>query len=40
MGAWEARRLHELERESSEPKKMVAEQAPDFCILKDVNSRK
>jgi putative transposase len=32
-------RLRELERENSELKKMVAEQALDIRILKDVNSK-
>lgn len=32
-------RLRELERENSELKKMVAEQALDIRVLKDVNSK-
>ena len=36
----EAKRLKELERENNELKKMVAEQALDIRMLKDVNSRK
>ena len=36
----EGKRLRELERENSELKKMVAEQALDIRMLKDVNSRK
>jgi len=40
MGVSEARRLRELERENAELKKMVAEQALDIRMLKDVNSRK
>ena len=36
----EAKRLRELERENAELKKMVAEQALDIRMLKDVNSRK
>jgi putative transposase len=32
--------LRELERENAELKKMVAEQALDIRMLKDVNSRK
>jgi putative transposase len=34
------KRLKELERENAELKKMVAEQALDIRMLKDVNSRK
>jgi putative transposase len=33
------RRLKELERENSELKKIVAEQALDIRVLKDVNSK-
>jgi putative transposase len=40
MDVSEARRLRELERENAELKKMVAEQALDIRMLKDVNSRK
>lgn len=36
----EVKRLRELERENAELKKMVAEQALDIRMLKDVNSRK
>ena len=36
----ETKRLRELERENAERKKMVAEQALDIRMLKDVNSRK
>ncbi len=36
----EVRRLRELERENAELKKMVAEQALDIRMLKDVNSKK
>ena len=36
----EARRLRELESENSKLKKLVAEQALDIVMLKDVNSRK
>jgi putative transposase len=35
----EAKRLKELERENSELKKMVAEQALDIRMLKDLNSK-
>jgi putative transposase len=35
-----AKRLRELERENAELKKMVAEQALDIRMLKDVNSLK
>ena len=34
------KKLRELERENSELKKMVAEQALDIRMLRDVNSRK
>ena len=40
MEVSDAKRLKELERENAELKKMVAEQALDIRILKDVNSRK
>lgn len=40
MDVSEAKRLKELERENAELKKMVAEQALDIRMLKDVNSRK
>jgi putative transposase len=40
MDISEAKRLRELERENTELKKMVAEQALDIRMLKDVNSRK
>ena len=40
MEVSDARRLRELERENAELKKMVAEQALDIRMLKDVNSRK
>ena len=40
MDVSEARRLRELERENAELKKMVADQALDIRMLKDVNSRK
>jgi putative transposase len=40
MDVSEAKRLRELERENTELKKMVAEQALDIRMLKDVNSRK
>jgi len=36
----EVRRLKELERENTEFKKMIAEQALDIRILKDVNANK
>lgn len=36
----EVRRLKDLERENAELKKMVAEQALDIRMLKDVNSKK
>ncbi len=35
-----AKRLKELERENAELKKMVAEQALDIRMLKDLNSKK
>lgn len=40
MEVSEAKRLKELERENVELKKMVAEQALDIRMLKDVNSKK
>jgi putative transposase len=40
MDVSEAKRLRELERENAELKKIVAEQALDIRMLKDVNSRK
>lgn len=40
MQAAEVRRLRELERENVELKIMVAEQALDYRMLKDVNSKK
>ena len=40
MTVSEAKRLRELERENGELKKMVAEQALDIRMLKDVNSIK
>lgn len=36
----EARRLKELEAENAKLKRLVAEQALDIVMLKDVNSRK
>jgi putative transposase len=36
----DARKLKELERENSELKRMVAEQALDIRMLKDLNSKK
>jgi putative transposase len=36
----EVRRLKDLERENTELKKMVAEQALDIRMLKDVNAKK
>ena len=36
----EAKKLRELERENSELKKMVAEQALDIRMLRDLNSKK
>jgi len=35
-----AKRLRELERKNAEIERMVAEQAPNIRMLKDVNSRK
>jgi len=40
MQTSEVRRLKELERENGELKKMVAEQALDIRMLKDVNAKK
>ena len=40
MTVSEAKRLKELERENTELKRMVAEQALDIRMLKDVNSKK
>ena len=40
MDVSDAKRLKELERENSELKKMVAEQALDIRMLKDLNSKK
>ena len=40
MDVSEAKRLRELERENVELKKMVAEQALDIRMLKDVNAKK
>ena len=40
MDICEAKRLRELERENSELKKMVAEQALDIRMLRDVNAKK
>lgn len=40
MTVSEAKRLRELERENAELKKMVADQALDIRMLKDVNSQK
>ncbi len=40
MDVSEVKRLKGLERENSELKAMVAEQALDIRMLKDVNSRK
>jgi putative transposase len=40
MDVSEARKLKELERENAELKRMVAEQALDIRMLKDVNSKK
>lgn len=40
MDVSEVRRLRELERENAELKKIVAEQALDIRMLKDVNSKK
>lgn len=40
MQTSEVRRLKDLERENGELKKMVAEQALDIRMLKDVNEKK
>ena len=40
MGVQETKRLKELERENSQLKKIVADQAVDIRALKDVISRK
>jgi putative transposase len=40
MDVSEAKRLRELERENAELTNMVAEQALDIRMLKDVNIRK
>lgn len=40
MQTSEVRRLKDLERENTELKKMVAEQALDIRMLKDVNAKK
>ncbi len=40
MDVSEAKRLKELERENAELKRMVAEQALDIRMLKDLNSKK
>ncbi len=40
MAVSEVHRLKELERENAELKKMVAEQALDIRMLKDVNAKK
>jgi hypothetical protein len=40
MEVSEAKKLRELERENSELKRMVAEQALDIRLLKDLNSKK
>lgn len=40
MEVSEVKRLKELERENEELKKIVAEQALDIRMLKDVNSKK
>ena len=40
MAGSEARRLKELENENSRLKKLVADQALDIQILKEVNSKK
>jgi putative transposase len=39
MNTADARRMKELEKENSRLKKLVAEQALDIAILKDVNSK-
>jgi putative transposase len=40
MEVSEAKKLKDLERENSELKRMVAEQALDIRMLKDLNSKK
>lgn len=40
MGVTDARRLKQLEDENRRLKKLVADQALDIQVLKDVNSRK
>jgi len=40
METTEVRRLKDLERENAELKKMVAEQALDIRMLKDINTKK
>jgi len=40
MSVSEAKRLRELESENAKLKRLVAEQALDIVMLKDVNSRK
>lgn len=40
MTVSEAKRLKELERENAELKRMVADQAMDIRMLKDVNAKK
>jgi len=40
MEVSEAKRLRDLERENTELKKMVAEQALDIRMLKDINAKK
>ena len=40
MGVSEVKRLRALERENTELKKIVAEQALDMRMLKDVNAKK
>jgi putative transposase len=40
MGVIEVKRLRELERENAQLKKIVAEQALDIRMLKDVNQKK
>lgn len=40
MEVSEAKRLKELERENAELKRMVADQALDIRMLKDVNAKK
>jgi putative transposase len=40
MDVAEARKLRELERENAELKKMVAEQALDIRMLKEINQKK